>query len=321
MSKYARLTLDDREVLERMHHAGHGQREIAVAIGVHQSTVSRELRRRPGPYRARASHARAQALASVPTRVPLLSSCPQLRRHLVGFMRQHYSIAQALRLIARKYPALPTISPQAVYDWLYAGDCADRKQVRALMTRPRTRRRPRSRIPCGRGRIKDMTMIDQRPQAADGRTEVGHWEGDIVVGRHGKTAVATLVERTTRLTIHIKVASRRTADVTKAVARRMRRYRVRSITWDQGKEMADHADLTRRLGAPVYFADAHSPWQRGSNENSNGVTRRHLPKGTALDHSARHLRRISHLMNNRPMAVLSWRTPNEAYAQALTEMH
>ena len=321
MPKYARLNLERREVLERMHHAGHAQCEIAVAIGVHQSTVSRELRRRPGSYRAGASHAHAQALASVPTRVPLLESCPQLRRHLVGFMRQHYSIAQALHLIACRYPDLPTISPQAVYDWLYAGDCVERKQVRALMIRPRTRRRTRTRTDCGRGRIKDMTMIDQRPQAANDRSELGHWEGDIIVGQNGKTAVATLVERMSRLTIHVKVPSRRSADVTAAVARRMRTFHVLSITWDQGKEMADHSGLARRLGITVYFADAHSPWQRGSNENSNGVSRRHLPKGTTLDHSPRHLRRISRLMNDRPMAVLSWRTPDEAYAHALTAMH
>ncbi len=176
MRKYARLGLQGRDVIERMHRAGHGQMEIAVAIGVHQSTVSRELRRRPGPYRAKASDRHAQELASRPTRVPILDSCPALRNHVRGFMRQRYSIAQALRLTAKKYPDLPTISPQAAYDWLYAGDRPQRVELRKLMVRPRTRRQPRAKIDCGRGRIAGMTPISARPAVADDRTEFGHWE-------------------------------------------------------------------------------------------------------------------------------------------------
>lgn len=232
-------------------------------------------------------------------------------------MRQKYSIAQALRLTAQKYPDLPTLSPQAFYDWLYADNTPERRKFRALMVRPRTRRQPRAKADCGRGRIAGMTPISQRSVEADDRTEFGHWEGDLVVGKNVKTAVATLVERMTRFTLHLRIDTRRSRDVVPAVTRRMRREFVRSITWDQGKEMSDHADLARDLGIRVYFADAHSPWQRGTNENSNGISRRHLPKGTVLDHTPSQLHHISRLMNNRPMPVLSWQSPKEAYATQL----
>ena len=320
MIKYARLTLPLREVIENMHADGCVQRDIAAAVGVDQSTVSRELRRRPGAYAARPCHAQAQSRSRIPTTVPLLDRNGELRRHLVNRMRNKYSIAQSLRLIGAKYPHLPTISPQAVYDWLYAGDTHDRRFIRSLMTRPRTRRQPRAKTDCGRGRIKDMTMIDKRPAGAGDRTELGHWEGDLIIGKGGRTAVATLVERVTRITIHIKVSTRRSADVVAAIAQRMRAWHVISITWDQGKEMSEHHELARQLRIDVYFAEAHSPWQRGSNENSNGVSRRHMPKGTELDHTPAQLRRISQLMNDRPMAVLSWQSPKDAYAAQTANM-
>ena len=180
MIKYARLTLQLREVIENMHADGYVQEAIAAAVGVDQSTISRELRRRPGAYAARPCHAQAQSRSRIPATVPLLDSNAGLRRHLTNEMRSKYSIAQALRRIAAKHPHLPTISPQAVYDWLYAGDTHDRRFIRSLMTRPRTRRQSRAKTDCGRGRIKDMTSIDERPAGANDRTELGHWEGDLV---------------------------------------------------------------------------------------------------------------------------------------------
>ena len=320
MIKCARLTLQLREVIENMHADGYVQEAIAAAVGVDQSTVSRELRRRPGAYAARPCHAQAQSRSRIPTTVPLLDRNGELRRHLVNRMRNKYSIAQSLRLIGAKHPHLPTISPQAVYDWLYAGDTHDRRFIRSLMTRPRTRRQPRAKTDCGSGRIKDMTMIDKRPAGAGDRTELGHWEGDLIIGKGGRTAVATLVERVTRITIHIKVSTRRSADVVAAIAQRMRAWHVISITWDQGKEMSEHHELARRLRIDVYFAEAHSPWQRGSNENSNGVSRRHMPKGTELDRTPAQLRRISQLINDRPMAVLSCQSSKGAYAAQVANM-
>lgn len=321
MSKYARLTLPRRLVIENMFTGGHTQTDIALAIGADQSTVSRELRRLgSGAYRARAAHAHAVRLTHVPTIVPLLERCADLVGHLSHYLKARYSIAQALALTARKHPHMETITAQAVYDWLYSSDTPIKKALRKLMIRPRSRRRSRTKSASNKGRIVGMTPISQRPQGANDRTEPGHWEGDLIIGRAGRSAVATMVERVTRLTVIIKVSSRKSCDVTGALARRMRAWHLKSITWDQGKELAAHATLSQRLGVPVYFADAHSPWQRGSNENLNGVLRRHLPTGTSLDVHPAKLRAIQDRLNNRPMPVLSGTTPKEAYAAKIAIM-
>lgn len=321
MTKYARLTLPRRQVIENMFTGGHTQTDIGMAIGASQSTVSRELRRLgPGAYRAKAAQVHAGRLARVPTVVPLLERCAELVGHLTHYLTARYSIAQALALTARKHPHLETISAQAVYDWLYSSDTPIKKALRKLMIRPRSRRRSRTKSASNKGRIVGMTPISQRPQGANNRTEFGHWEGDLIIGKAGRTAVATMVERVTRLTVIIKVSSRKSLDVTGALTRRMRAYHLTSITWDQGKELALHKELAQRLRVPVFFADAHSPWQRGSNENANGVLRRHLPKGTSLDVHPAKLRAIQDRLNNRPMPVLSGTTPKEAYATKIATM-
>lgn len=321
MRKYARLTLERRQVIENMSAGGHTQADIGLAIGADQSTVSRELRRAGTVvYRAGRTHALAGRLAQVPTVVPLLDRCADLVGHLSGYLKARYSIAQALVLIARKDKDLPSISAQAVYDWLYSSDTPIKKALRKLMIRPRSRRRSRAKNASNKGKIVGMTPISERPAGANDRTEFGHWEGDLVIGKAGRTAVATMVERVTRLTVIIKVSSRKSCDVIGALARRMRDWHLESITWDQGKELALHATLTKKLRVPVYFADAHSPWQRGSNENTNGVLRRHLPKGTSLDIHPAKLRAIQDRLNNRPMPVLSGTTPKEAYAAKIAIM-
>ena len=320
MSRYARLTLPVRKVIQNMRAERYRQVDIALAVGVDQSTISRELRRLDGIYDARKAHSQARGLASVPVKVPLLDRCAELVGHLSHYMQQRYSIEQALALTSRKYAALESITAQAVYDWLYTSDTPIKKALRKLMIRPRSRRRPRKKPETGRGKIKNMTPIADRPAGAQDRSEFAHWEGDLVIGAGGKSAVATIVERLTRTTVIIKVASRRSDTVVAAVARRMRRYQIKSITWDQGKELASHEHLSALLGVPIYFADPHSPWQRGSNENTNGVLRRHLPKGTSLDVHPVGLRTIQNLLNSRPMPVLSGSTPKEAYDHQLALM-
>lgn len=322
MSKYAHLSLSGRQVIENMSASGWSQIDIGLAIGVSQSTISRELARLGGGvYSAKKAHAHAMALARVPTTIPLLDRCAQLVGCLSHYLKQRYSIAQALILSARKYPDLATLSPQAVYNWLYSSDDPMKKALRKLMIRPRSRRRSRTTTVTNKGKIVGMTSISERPPGADDRSEFGHWEGDLVIGKGGCSAVATMVERVTRSTVIIKVSSRKSHTVVAALARRMRAYYLKSITWDQGKELAAHAELSTRLGVPVYFADAHSPWQRGSNENLNGVLRRHLPKGTSLDVHPAKLRSIQDRLNNRPMPVLSGATPKEAYAAKIALMH
>ncbi len=177
---------------------------------------------------------------------------------------------------------LGLISPRApgscVADWLYACDIHDRKFICSLMTVPRSRMQPRAKTDCGSGRVKDMASIDERLAGASDRTQFGHWKGDLIIGKGGRTAVTTLASRVTRITIYVKVSTRRSTDVVDAIARRMRARQVLTITWDQGKEMAEPHQLAKRLGISIYFADGHSPWQRGSGENASGVSRRHIPR-------------------------------------------
>ena len=317
--QYSHLSLEQRWVIERMREAGHSQTDIGLAVGVDQSTISRELRRLPGQYRAGPAHREAQAAARIPTRVPVLDWCKKLVAKLQNYMKQRYSITQALILAYAKDPSLPSITTQAVYDWLYSSETPVKKRIRKLMIRPRRRRQPRRKTLTGQGKIRGMLPISARPEGVNDRSEFGHYEGDLVIGAGGKSAIATLVERKTRFSLLIKVRGRTSIHVISRLVRRLKRYYVQSITWDQGKELAEHATLTKQLGIPVYFADAHSPWQRPSNENTNGVIRRHLPKGVSLDVHPNQLTAIQTRLNNRPMKVLSWQTPKQAYQDQLTK--
>lgn len=216
MSKYARLTLSRRLVLENMSTGGHTQADIGLAIGAGQSTVSREPRR--------------------------LDRCAELASHLSHFMKAKCSIAQALALTARKYPRLARITAQAVYDWLYSSDTPIKKALRKLMVRPRSRlplqdqddhhhlphrrKTPTTPNPHDLARsqeIKDMVPIGERPAGARDRSEFGHWEGDLIIGKNGATAAATMVERVTRITVIIKVSTRKSRDVITALAARNER--------------------------------------------------------------------------------------------------
>ena len=318
MSNSARLTLDCRHTISSMRMQGATQAEIGLAVGCDQSTVSRELTRLGSTtgYDPQAAQKDADAKTKTHARQSVLDKCSALVRHLINYMRNDYSIWQALELIRKKYPDLPTISAQGVYDWLYTGSGKTKKLMRKLMQRPRSRRKPRAKTPTGQGKIPNMTPIAERLFEPADRSVFGHWEGDLVLGRNSRSAVITLVERKTRYTLVIKVSSRKTKDVIEALVNRIKRSGVvvRSITWDQGKEMSEHGRLSKLLGVPIYFADAHSPWQRGTNENTNGVVRRKLPKGTNLNLSVAKIRNIQKWLNSRPMRVLSKMSPEEAYA-------
>ncbi len=177
MTKYARLTCVERAQIESLHRLGHIQIQIAVQIGSHQSTISRELARlAPGAYGARPAQEHADQRRHIPTLVPLLDRCPALVRHLRHCMKQRYSIAQALMLIARKYPDLPTITAAAVYNWLFSGATALKRELKGLLIRPRVQRRSRKKTVTGQGKIANMRPISERPVGAGDRSEFGHWE-------------------------------------------------------------------------------------------------------------------------------------------------
>jgi IS30 family transposase len=214
------------------------------------------------------------------------------------------------------------ISPETIYRSLYVQSRGElRRQLTAQLRSGRSTRRERGRV-VARGRIPDMVSISERPPEVEDRAVPGHWEGDLLMGAGGRSAVATLVERHTRYVLLAYLGrDRRTGHVTEALKQRigtLPRHLVRSLTWDQGMEMSGHVKFSIDTGVQVFFCDPHSPWQRGSNENTNGLLRQYLPKGTDLAvHDQAGLDRIAAELNGRPRKTLEWMNPAEKMAELL----
>jgi transposase, IS30 family len=319
-----RLTLAEREDIAylRGHHLG--VRQIAAWIGRDPATVSRELRRNvsgsPRRYRALSAHIRACQRAQRSQPRKLIPGSP-LRAEVAAGLRKGWSPGQIAGKLKRDHPGCPElqVSHETIYQALFVqGKGGLRAEVSAAIRCGRARRRrPRSRASEARGKIPGMINISERPAEADDRAVPGHWEGDLIIGAETKSAVITLAERATRYCMIIALPEGRTADkvaaaLTEHITTLPAQLR-RSLAWDQGKEMSGHAAFTIATGIPVYFADPHSPWQRGTNENTNGLIRYYLPKGSDLSvHTQDKLDDIALQLNTRPRRILDYATPAEA---------
>jgi len=316
-----RLSLLEREEISRGIAAGMSLAAIGRALGRPTSTVSREVARNNGrgAYRAGRADRQAELLTRRPKAAKLAVN-QVLRQRVEADLEARWSPQQIAARLKLAWPDEPGmhVSHETIYTSLFVQSRGTlRQELTGFLRTGRAVRRPQGRASDGRGRIPGMVMISDRPAEAEDRAVPGHWEGDLIVGRDGRSHVGTLVERSTRFVMLLHLpdgpgAESVNAALTAKVLQLPEELR-RSVTWDQGREMYLHRRFTIDTGVQLYFCDPHSPWQRGSNENTNGLLRQYLPKKTDLAvHSADDLDDIARQLNDRPRQTLQWRTPWEA---------
>jgi IS30 family transposase len=321
-----RLSLIEREEIRAGIAAGDSFRLIARRIGRAPSTISREVGGVAGRSRYRATRADDRACLRAARPKPSKLVCnPRLRRAVTAMLERRFSPQQISARLRLEYPDAPEmrIAAETLYQSLYVQSRGRfRKDLSKCLRSGRAKRRPRGAHTPSPGKLKDMVLISERPAEVADRAVPGHWEGDLIVGKAGRSFIGTLVERQTRYVILIYLGcDSKTATVTAQIARQIQRLPEHlrlSLTWDQGTEMASHLDFSVATGVKVYFCDPHSPWQRGSNENTNGLLRQYFPKGTDLaGHRQDELDRVATELNQRPRQTLDWHTPAEKMSELL----
>ena len=324
------LTLAEREEISRGVVAGHSLRSIAASLGRAPSTISREINRNGGcrDYRASEANLAAWDRAHRPKRCKLAEN-RALARIVAKKLRKLWSPEQIAGWLKRTYPDDENfqVSYETIYRSLFiqARGALKKELLQHLRRRRATRRsRHHTQKTDNHGRILDTVSISERPASAEDRAVPGHWEGDLISGS-GNTYIATLVERHTRYVMLAKVDSKKTETVINALikqAHKLPQELYKSLTWDRGKEMADHKRFSLATDIDVYFCDPQSPWQRGSNENTNGLLRQYFPKGTDLSvHSQAKLNAVARQLNERPRKTLDYETPAERFDQCVATIH
>lgn len=321
----ARLSVAERVEILIGIERGESLTMIGRRLGRAASTIAREVRANGGRghYRPIAAQERADRLALRP-KATKLASCPELCARVIAELEAWWSPEQIARRLRDEFgnDTRMRISHETIYKSLFVQGRGElRRELARCLRTGRTQRRPRGRAD-GRGRIPDMVMISERPAEVEDRAVPGHWEGDLILGKDNRSAIGTLVERATRYVMLLHLPDGRSAEqvrdaMTQAITRLPSELR-RTLTWDQGREMAGHVRFTVDTGVQVYFCDPHSPWQRGSNENTNGLLRQYFPKGTDLSvHDEAALQAAADSLNNRPRETLNWKKPKEKLAELL----
>jgi transposase, IS30 family len=322
-----RLSVVEREEVSRGLEVGDSLRAIARRLGRSPSTVSREVARVGGGregYRAWRGEAAAARRARRP-KAGKLATCLPLREEVERRLLKRWSPQQIAASLKQDFPSRPDmhVSHETLYRSLFVQTRGSlRKELAACLRTGRTQRRPAGRTGNGWGHLSDRVLLSERPAEAEDRAVPGHWEGDLILGKEGQSAIGTLVERKSRYVLLLHLPEGRTAEhVRQALTRKVQQLPAhlrRSLTWDQGKEMAEHVRFTVDTQVQVYFCDPHSPWQRGSNENTNGLLRQYFPKGMDLRRvSSEHLDAVAAELNGRPRQTLGWKNPADAFAEAV----
>jgi IS30 family transposase len=326
----SRLSFCEREELACRRAGGEGVRMIARAMGRSPSTISRELSRgivrRKSGYRASTAQAVAEKRARRP-KISTLAGNDRLREHVQDQLRAKDSPEQISRRLLLDFPddLEMRVSHETIYQGLYVqGRGALSRELIACLRTGRALRKPRRKATERRGRIAGMINISQRPPEVEDRAVPGHWEGDLITGKENKSAIGTLVERVTGFVMLLHLPQAHGAvevqvamvDAIGCLPATLRR----TLTWDQGREMSNHLQISATTDLDIYFCDPHSPWQRGTNENTNGLLRQYFPKATDLSGYHRdYLDFVAAQLNRRPRKRLSWRTPAEALDQLLSQ--
>jgi IS30 family transposase len=318
------LTLTEREEISRGLASRETYRTIAVRLHRAPSTVCREVRRNAGraQYRACPAERRALQVAHRPKPAKLAQS-PRLRAVVEVKLALKWSPQQIAEWLPTAYPADPEmrVSHETIYLSLYVQSRgALRYELHRALRTGRAVRRPKKSLPSVIGKLSNMVLISERPAEVGDRAVPGHWEGDLIMGTR-KTCIGTLVERTTRYVMLLKLEKNTAEAVRTAMSRKILRLPAelrRSVTWDQGKEMAEHRRFTVDTGVQVYFCDPKSPWQRGTNENTNGLLRQYFPRLTNLSgYSEGYLDSVARELNERPRQTLGWMTPSQRLADVV----
>jgi IS30 family transposase len=328
MAQHSRLNINEREEISRGLARGVSQRAIAASLSRSPSTISREINRNNKnwqPYRAVKSQRRADRLTHIARKRRKMDINEPLKQYVLKQLNQFWSPEQIAKRLKILYPMDITmqISHESIYSYLYVQPRgALRKELIKCLRRRHINRRPRdskSRRNCGP--IQDYISIEERPTEVANRIIPGHWEGDLLMGYNNDSALGTLVERTTRMTFLVQLKDKDATAVRKAFAQEFRRLPKalkRSLTYDHGQEMAEHKLFTKNTRIKVYFAHPHSPWERGTNENTNYLIRQFFPKGTNFSKvPLSSIKRAQDMLNDRPRKTLEFLTPHEVFSKLL----
>ena len=324
MNKYKRLNVNEREEISRMLAQRCSFQFIAKSLRRSTSTVSREILAGSGnKYIYRANTAQARAVRNSRKRRVgqyALDDNLKLKRYVYRKLRKKWSPAQIAETLKIDYPADMTMrtSPESIYTYLYVLPRGTlKKELLACLRQNRKHRHKQRRGVEAVRKLEDMLSIEERPKEVEDRIIPGHWEGDLIIGKNNRSALGTLVERTTRTTILIPIKNRSADVVAKAFAKEVKKLPQQmklTMTYDQGREMASHKLFTNLTGVKVYFAHPRSPWERGTNENTNGLIRQYFPKGTEFNKISRYeVKRAQNQLNGRPRKTLGYQTPYEVF--------
>lgn len=323
------LTLQDRETIGLMRAGGSRPCDIARALGRDPGIISRELARnstKTGGYRPLQAQKTAEDRARRP-KVAKLAQPGPVREFVIASLREDWSPRQIANVLAVDHPNDPErrVCAETIYQSIYVQSRgALKRELAAHLRRGRTQRKPQNRPEERRGKLAGTISISQRPAEAEARAVPGHWEGDLIMGAGNASAIGTLVERSTRFVLLIHLPGRHGAqefhDAIVPTLNTLPDQLKQSLTWDNGKEMAMHRQIATATDMKIFFADPRSPWQRGSNENTNGLLRQYFPKSVSLRrYTPADLAEATRRLNTRPRETLGWRTPAQALNQLLSE--